>query len=69
MYVVRIVLRDANEYFLRRGKLVQSVEAATWYYHPSAARKAVAGMYKRWTRGSFIMDIVDPRDPERRVEQ
>jgi hypothetical protein len=69
MYVVRVVLRDANERYLTRGKLTEIIEAATWYHHPSAARKAVAGLYRKWPKGGFIVDILDPNDPERKIEQ
>jgi hypothetical protein len=68
MYVVRVVLRDANEYYLCRGGITRNIQYATWYPHPSNARARVAGYVKKHGVGNAIIDILDPKDPERRVE-
>ena len=66
MYLVRIVRRDGNEWYLSRGKLVGD-RNATIYPHPSAARVAAERYAKRWPDWYLVWDVIDSRDPERHV--
>lgn len=67
MYVVRFVGPSGAERFLSRGRLVD-FDAAKWYHHPSAARRARDSFTKKYYRQVWISDIFDPKDPEKQVE-
>jgi len=65
-YVARIIGPSGMETYLSRGREVR-LENATRHSHPSAAWKAAQSYRKRHARETFTYDVIDTRDPERRV--
>lgn len=65
MYVARIVGPSGTEWFLCRGRRVDTLAQATKYPHPSSARAAIERA--AWLRHGFFVDVIDPDDPERKV--
>lgn len=62
-YVVRIIGPSGMETYLSHGREVHSVNAATYYPHPSNARVAADGYLRRTPR--IVAEVIDTRDPER----
>ena len=65
-YVAYVVQPDGVFRYTVLGRLTDSQDKATRYYHPSAARRA-ASDYVRKHVGNFVTGIIDTRDPERIV--
>ena len=66
-YIVRIVGPAGRETYLRHGREVESQDNATHYSSPSAAHYACCRYFDKHPRAKFVIDVMDTRDPERRV--
>ena len=67
-YVVRIIGPAGMETFLARGREVGREEHASRYPHPSNAWQAARAYREKRAGEIFTYDVIDTRDPERRVE-
>lgn len=68
-YVVRVIGPSGMErYLYRASREVESDGPATRYHHPSAAKAAGRSYEAKFKEPQFFWDVIDTRDPERRVE-
>ena len=68
-YVVRIIGPSGMErYLYRASKEVENPGMACRYHQPSAAKAAARSYESKFKNPPFFWDILDMRDPERRVE-
>jgi hypothetical protein len=58
-YHVQVVGPAGRVTYLRRGKEVSSAEEATWYPHPSNAKRAAEAYRKRVAGQRVLVDILD----------
>lgn len=65
-YVVRVIGPSGRQTYLSHGREVGSEEAATHYAHPSNAQVAADGYLHKTPK--IVAEVIDTRDPERRVE-
>lgn len=59
-YVVRVCVPNMLMHYLSHGRLVSSIDNATHYPHPSAAKRAMAS-YREKCRPNFVIASVADR--------
>jgi hypothetical protein len=64
-YVVQITGPSGLSRYLSRGKLVESMEQASHYPHPSNAREALGGFTTKGGMQGRVASLIDTRDHER----
>lgn len=64
-YVVEIIGPSGMTNYLSRGHLVESVDHASRYPHPSNASEALNGFITKGEMRGRVARLIDTRDPER----
>lgn len=69
MYVVQVISKEGGlPGYLKSGRTIKRLEAARYYHHPSAARKA-RDSFLRGAGTLYTAFIFDPSNPDKQVPQ
>jgi hypothetical protein len=64
-YVIEVIGPSGMSRYLSRGKLVESIDQASRYPHPSNASEALGGFTTKGGMQGRVARLIDTRDPER----